>query len=228
MKKYYMFFVLAAIMCACSSDDEKAIPTLDVSSKKIEAPAAGITADISVTSNGSWTVLSDATDWCKVSPASGTETGTVKVTVLPNPSLLERTATVNVKSGTLEKSIEVVQAAAGLNEIMIGKWEMTQQNSGDANYNDLVGLNIEFKTEKKAVATLDVEIPGVGFIDKIEGNWKIEDKLITIDGSLGGSMDVKLTLNIDEMSEEIILCHLNINLPGLFPQNGIPVIFEKL
>lgn len=228
MKKYYVSFVLAAILCACSSDDEKVTPTLEVSSKKIEAPATGITSDISVTSNGNWTATSADINLCTVSPASGTENGTLKVTVLPNPTLLERTTTVNVKMGTLEKSIEVVQVAAGLDAIMIGNWEMTQQSSGDPNYNDLVGLKIEFKTGEKAIATLGVEIPGVGFIDKIEGGWKIEDKLITISGNIGGSMPVKLTIKIDEMTEDTLLCHLNIDLPGLFPQNGIPVVFEKL
>ena len=58
------------------------------------------TKDVTVTSNESWTATSDATSWCTVSPASGSNGGTVKVTVAANTSTSQRTAHVTVTGKT--------------------------------------------------------------------------------------------------------------------------------
>lgn len=226
MKKYCVSFILATILCACSSDDEKAAPTLEVSVKQIEAPGEGIVSNIAVTSNGAWTATSAAADWCKVIPASGKDAGSLEVTVLANPSLTDRTTSISVKSEAIEKKIEVVQEAAGLKSVLTGTWEMTAQNSGDPNYNDLVGLKMELKADGKAIAHLGIEIPDVGLIEKLEGTWKVEDQVITISAEMMG-MPISLTLKIDEMTEDLISSHMNFSMPGLFPQSGIPVLFEK-
>ena len=62
--------------------------------------SAGSPQNISVTSNEQWTATSDATSWCTVSPASGSNNGTVKVTVTANTSTSQRTAHVTVKGTT--------------------------------------------------------------------------------------------------------------------------------
>lgn len=63
------------------------------------SPAAGDTYTISVTSNGAWSASSDQS-WASVSPASGSNNGTVTVTVAANTSTSGRTATVTIGGQT--------------------------------------------------------------------------------------------------------------------------------
>lgn len=161
MKKIVIpFFTLLifAIMMACS-EDEKATPELEVSTRQIEMNAEGGDADVNVTSNIGWTVTSSAADWCKVFPTSSNGNGTFKVTVDPNMLLENRDATISVKGEVIERTINVVQDAASLEDILIGKWEMTAQNSGDPNYDDLIGMTVEFNQNKNAKVILNTEIP---------------------------------------------------------------------
>ncbi len=228
MKKIVIpFFTLLifAIMMACS-EDEKATPELEVSTRQIEMNAEGGDADVNVTSNIGWTVTSSAADWCKVFPTSGNGNGTFKVTVDPNMLLENRDATISVKGEVIERTINVVQDAASLEDILIGKWEMTAQNSGDPNYDDLIGMTVEFNQNKNAKVILNTEIPGVGMVDEIVGTWKLENNRLDISGEIMGIPAV-LFLKIDQATEKLLNCHMGINLPGLFPPEGILVVFAK-
>ena len=213
------------MMVACS-EDEKTAPELDVSIRQIEMTADGGNADVNVISNIGWIVTSNAADWCKVFPTSGNGNGTFKVTIDPNMLLENREAIISVKGETIERTINVIQDAASLEDILIGKWEMTAQNSGDPNYDDLIGTTIEINQDKSAKLILDTEIPGVGMVDEIVGTWKLENDRVIISGEIMGIPAV-LFLNIDQATEKLISCHMGVNLPGLFPPEGIPVVFAK-
>jgi hypothetical protein len=85
--------------------------TLSVSPTSLSFAAAGETKNVTVSSNDSWTVTSDQT-WCTVSPSSGSNDGTVKVTAAANSSSTSRTATVTIKGqNSGSKTVSVTQEA---------------------------------------------------------------------------------------------------------------------
>ena len=77
-----------------------------VSNEKIEAPAAGVTSKVTVTSNVEWTA-SSSESWVTVSPASGTN-GELTVVVAENTGS-ERSATVTLSKGEVKAVITVSQ-----------------------------------------------------------------------------------------------------------------------
>jgi hypothetical protein len=67
---------------------------------------------IAVTSNATWTAtVNSGAAWCTVSPASGDGDGTVMVTVEENQVATQRTATVIIAAGALNRTVTVTQAA---------------------------------------------------------------------------------------------------------------------
>ncbi|GAP71671.1 hypothetical protein SAMD00024442_16_22 [Candidatus Symbiothrix dinenymphae] len=82
--------------------------TLDKTS--ISATYDGDTYSVAVTSNGRWTATSDAA-WCTLTPASGTNNGTITVNVTENTTTDSRSATITVTSGSLTQQVTVTQAA---------------------------------------------------------------------------------------------------------------------
>ena len=70
--------------------------TLTVDPASLSFTADGGTKGISVTSNDSWSVSSDQ-PWCTVSPAEGSNSGTVNVSASQNATTAKRTATITVK-----------------------------------------------------------------------------------------------------------------------------------
>ena len=73
------------------------------------ASAAG-NASVSVTSNVSWTASSNATSWLTVSPASGSNNGTIMLNATANTGTSSRTGTITVTGGGLTRTITVTQA----------------------------------------------------------------------------------------------------------------------
>ena len=64
-----------------------------------------------VTANTSWSVSSDQT-WCSVSPASGSNNGSVTVKVSENTQISARTATITVKTDAGIRTVSVTQNGA--------------------------------------------------------------------------------------------------------------------
>lgn len=84
MKKVSGFFAVLLFLLATSSCREpEANPYLSISFPSVSVEAAGGTVDISVSSNTNWTAASNV-PWITVSPSSGYENGSVKVTVAAN------------------------------------------------------------------------------------------------------------------------------------------------
>ena len=89
--------------------------TLSVSPTSLSTSAAGETKNVNVTSNDIWTVSSNQS-WCTVSPSSGSNNGTVKITTAKNTTSSSRTATVTIKGTNSGKSVTVkVTQDAGTN-----------------------------------------------------------------------------------------------------------------
>lgn len=64
---------------------------------------------VSITANVAWTAKSDLA-WCQVSPASGTNNGTLKLQLSPNDNAISRTATVTISGGGMSRLVSVTQA----------------------------------------------------------------------------------------------------------------------
>jgi uncharacterized protein (TIGR02145 family) len=117
-----LLLVLLLAFAGCKKDDPAPTPepeptptptlTLTVSPEVIDTTAVAGTYTIAVTSNTTWTVNSSAT-WSTPDNASGTNNGTVTVSVNENPSTeAQRSATVTFAAGTLNRTVAITQAAA--------------------------------------------------------------------------------------------------------------------
>jgi hypothetical protein len=87
-------------------------PILTADPTAIESTAGAASHSVAVTSNLDWTAaVSAGATWCTVSPATGTENGTVTVNVALNAATASRVATVTITAGTLTRAVSVTQAA---------------------------------------------------------------------------------------------------------------------
>ena len=78
-----------------------------ISSLSFDAEAAS--RDVTIETDGSWTAVSSDGSWLSVSPASGTGTTVAKVSVSENTGDDERSGTVWVTVGDIQKAISVTQ-----------------------------------------------------------------------------------------------------------------------
>jgi uncharacterized protein (TIGR02145 family) len=101
--------------------------TLTVDKTTISATAAAGSYPIAVASNVVWAAVSSATGWCTVSPASGNGNATVNVTVTENAAA-SRVATVTITSGTLTRTITVMQAE-GAPKLTVDKTNISASNA---------------------------------------------------------------------------------------------------
>ena len=86
-----------------------ASPDIQLNKNDMSFTAAGGSETFTVTSNTNWTVKSDQT-WCTVSTSSGSNNGTITVSVLENTSTDTRSASIIVKAGDISQVITVSQA----------------------------------------------------------------------------------------------------------------------
>jgi uncharacterized repeat protein (TIGR02543 family) len=85
-------------------------PALEIAPTTWAAPKTSAILDVAVTSNLVWTVSSSQT-WLTLSETSGSDNGSVTLTVEENPTIAVRKAVVTFKAGTLTKTVTVMQAA---------------------------------------------------------------------------------------------------------------------
>jgi glucuronoarabinoxylan endo-1,4-beta-xylanase len=82
---------------------------LTVSPSSLNPGSVAGSSNVSVTSNVSWTAI-DNQSWITVSPASGTNNGTVSVSVTANTGA-SRSGTVTIAGGSITRTVSVTQAA---------------------------------------------------------------------------------------------------------------------
>jgi hypothetical protein len=114
MKK--LFFALVAMLAvfACNKPDVEETPVLEVSTQKITINSFGGDRVLNITSNNAWVIQADA-DWISFSENNGeasTQKQEIKVYIDENTATEARTAKITVKSGPLEKVVDVEQEAA--------------------------------------------------------------------------------------------------------------------
>lgn len=88
-------------------------PTLDISTTALTFSATAGSQPFTITSNTTWKVY-ESLSWLSISPASGSNTGDVVVTVLPRTSTSSRSGTITIYgTGTSSKRITVKQLGVG-------------------------------------------------------------------------------------------------------------------
>jgi len=73
--------------------------------------AAGESKASTVTANVNWTASVDMPSWISINPSSGTNNGTITITVAANPTFAIRAGTLTVVGGSLTRILTITQAA---------------------------------------------------------------------------------------------------------------------
>ena len=85
-------------------------PQLALSTSTGSVGAAAGVASVGVTSNVTWTASSNATSWCTVTPANGSNNGNLSVNYSANATTTSRSATITVAGGGITKTYILTQA----------------------------------------------------------------------------------------------------------------------
>lgn len=105
-----------------SQEPGKPVYTLTVEPSSLSFTYSSDSKNVTVTSNDSWTVSSNKS-WCTVSQTSGSNNGTIKISVTANTSTSSRTATVTVKgtNSGITKTVSVSQEGKPKEDDDIGR-----------------------------------------------------------------------------------------------------------
>lgn len=118
MKKVLSFYIVALLLVACGGGDEPGSDGPIVSPDFIQVTpnlsllGDGQETELIVTSNCRWTISFSA-EWLSVTPTSGNNSGTVKVSAGKNTTGKERSATLTIQGGTSPSRSVVVTQAKG-------------------------------------------------------------------------------------------------------------------
>ena len=111
MKKTNILRTAAALTAGLllfSCEPEPKVIELSVSPKSVSFETAGGEQTVSITCNDTWSVNSTA-DWLTISPKSGTDNGSIKITASANDSFDVRSADLTVTAGDKSQAIKVNQ-----------------------------------------------------------------------------------------------------------------------
>lgn len=173
----------------CSNSSE----TLSISAvAQFTASASSKTATIS--SNVNWTV-SDSSTWISVSPLTGSNNGSIAISVSENTSNSDRSGTVTVSGGGLTRTISITQAAVVVNvpvtgvtlspstaSISVGG---SQQLSPSLIPNNATDQSVSYESSNTAIATVNSD----GLVTAVsQGSTTI--KITTVDGGFTDTMTI--------------------------------------
>ena len=117
MKKTIWLYLLILLVAACESGDELGDVTTVSKEYIVVTPnlsllGDGQEAELKITSNCSWTI-SHSADWLTVTPSSGSNDVTVKVSAGKNTTGRERSVTLNIRGGSAPARTVVVTQGKG-------------------------------------------------------------------------------------------------------------------
>ena len=111
IKHLFLLIILIAFFAGCKDSDSENLQFELSESTFNDVSDEGANLEVQVTSNGAWAASSSAT-WCTLVPGRGTSTQKCTIEVQGNLETTARTATITIKSGKAEKSIEIHQNAS--------------------------------------------------------------------------------------------------------------------
>lgn len=123
---------------SCSSNDSNEVdPTLNLNLSSFTTfPANGETQSVNVISNTNWSVA-ESVNWITTSPSSGTNNGSINISVQANSNSNSRTGIVTVSGGNISRDVTIIQAAA--------------DNSGELDPNKAPSENFDLSTWKLSI-----------------------------------------------------------------------------
>ena len=89
------------------------------------------------------------------------------------------------------------------------------------------GLTLELKDDKSAVAVINKYVTPELEIKTLEGTWSISGQTLTLSSTLM-ELPVNITFEIGQVTADSFQSAMKINLPGLLPADGLPVIINRV
>ncbi len=227
MKKLLFLGVLLSLLMVACGDDDDPDPTLNVSKNEVTVESGATELTIDVTSNTGWSATSSATDWCTVTPSSGTNNGQITIKVTQNPDIKDRSTTVIVKSETIERTINVKQDPASRETVIVGNWVIDDQTSPEPAFDIVEGIVFELKESKDAIVIIERQLtPELPVIETLNGTWAMSGDNVTFTSELLG-FPFTITLEITQFGADTFACSMKTNMPGLLPADGLPVVISR-
>ena len=139
MKRFLFCLMAALAFVGCtdegpddgSSTQPQPQTAITLTTTALNFTTEGGSQNVTFTSSGDWTaqVLNDrANDWCKLTPASGAAgNGQITVTAAANATTDERSASIILKSGTVQKTIKVTQKQKDALTVTASKFEVAAE-----------------------------------------------------------------------------------------------------
>ena len=159
MKKllFSLFAIMAFVACTDSGSDDGGgnsnnekpkVPEITLDATAVNFTTDGGSTVVTFTSSDVWTaeaINNRADAWCSVSPTSGSAGNSqVTITTTANDTTDDRTATVVIKSGTIQKTIAVSQKQKDALTVTSSKFEVSA-DGGEIEIE--VKANIDFNVE---------------------------------------------------------------------------------
>ncbi|GHV68171.1 hypothetical protein FACS1894199_15010 [Bacteroidia bacterium] len=210
MKTKNLLAVIAAcvLLGACEKEEthKKKEPDakLAVRSLTINVKKEAGNDTLFVYSNTEWTAtIDDATDWCSISHYTGNGDDSIILTIEANPLAIERTTTITLQAGTLQRVISVIQAASEATISVLPTFIYPEAIAGS--YSITVTSNVEWTTEIKYIT---------------EQGWCT---LAPTSGSGNGVINVNLLQNPNSRRSAIITIKSgNLIKTDTIVQHGVP------
>jgi mannan endo-1,4-beta-mannosidase len=116
--------------------------TLNVSTTALSYASVASSQSVSITANVSWSVT-DNQSWITVTPTSGSNNGTLSVSVTANTAAASRTGTVTVTGGGLTRTINLTQAGVTANNLTLSVSALSL-GSGASSGNAAITANVSW------------------------------------------------------------------------------------
>ncbi|GHV62123.1 hypothetical protein FACS1894195_3660 [Bacteroidia bacterium] len=188
-RSLFMMLAVCVLLGACEKEEASKTkgpdPKLGVRSKTINVKNEAGNDTLFVYSNTEWTAtIDDATDWCSISHYTGNGDDSIILTIEANPLAIERTTTITLQAGTLQRVISVIQAASEATISVLPTFIYPEAIAGS--YSITVTSNVEWTTEIKYIT---------------EQGWCT---LVPTSGSGDGVISVHLSNNLNGRRQAII------------------------
>lgn len=156
-----MLVTLTLLLASCNDDDDNGVSGFNIDQTEVQFGEDGGSIELAISTNESWTAISQNNDWCTVSPASGMGSSKCVITAKTSELYDSRTVTVIFETETgKEKEIVVNQFGyAPTIQVTEDKLTVPSYAAPDEAYIDVEAIaNVPFNVEMpEAVEWLTLE-----------------------------------------------------------------------
>lgn len=139
MRIFLKYLVLCLFIFGGCRDHKEEDPFIELNADVLAFTSEGGSQTISVSSNGDWSVSGES-EWCSLSPKTGSGNATVTVTVTENLSSTEQKAVLTFTCGAATATIDIMQAAEDELNIQTHYVEIDWGKSTITAYNEETGV----------------------------------------------------------------------------------------